>query len=159
MVEIKDRELHRISITAIIYRKTERDFEYLITRRSMEKKAFPGLWVVPGGGLEVDDYINTEPSTKEGQWYNAVENSLRREVLEEVNLVVGKLDFLLDITFIRPDGVPMIILSYYGPYESGEVELDEDATEFKWVTVEEAKGYDLIDGILGEIEEVEKRLA
>ena len=153
MLEIKNREMHRITSTAIIYKKEEGVFKYLITRRSLDKKAFPGKWTVPGGGLETDDYTNTAKNSA-GLWYNAIENSLRREVLEEVNLKVGKLDFLCDITFIRPDGVPVIILSYYGPYESGEVELDEDASEFAWVSVEEAREYDLIEGILEEIWEV-----
>jgi 8-oxo-dGTP diphosphatase len=164
MVEIKDKEMHRISVTAIIYKKDPNPtdgqvgvFKYLITRRSLKKKAFPGQWVVPGGGLEVDDYIDT-PKNSGGLWYNAVTNSLKREVMEEVNLKVGKLDFLCDITFIRSDGIPVIILSYYGPYESGDVKLDEDNTEFAWVTAEEAKEYDLIDGVLGEIEEVEEIL-
>ncbi len=156
-MNIKHKELHRITSTAIIYKEKDSDFKYLITQRSLEKKAFPGKWTVPGGGLETDDYINT-PKNREGLWYNAIENSLRREVMEEVNLVVGKLKFLCDITFIRPDGIPAIILSYYGPYESGEVKLDDDADKFAWVTAEEAKDYDLIDGILGEIEEVDKIL-
>ncbi len=68
MIEIKDKELHRISLTAIIYKKTEKGFEYLITKRSPTKKAFPNKWVVPGGGLETDDYINV-PADVNGQWY------------------------------------------------------------------------------------------
>jgi len=156
-MEIKNKELHRITSTAIIYKEKDGVFKYLITQRSLEKKAFPGKWTVPGGGLETDDYTNT-PADVNGQWYNAIESSLRREVKEEVNLVVGKMKFLLDITFIIPDGTPAIILSYYGPYESGEVKLDDDADKFAWVTAEEAKDYDLIDGILGEIEEVDKIL-
>ena len=55
-MEIKDRELHRIVSTAIIYK----DGKYLILKRAGHKKAFPGKWTVPGGGLMVDDYINTE---------------------------------------------------------------------------------------------------
>jgi len=156
-MKIKHKELHRITSTAIIYKKENNAFRYLITKRSLDKKAFPGKWTVPGGGLEVDDYINT-PKNSAGLWYNAIENSLRREVEEEVNLVVGKMKFLLDITFIRPDGTPAIILSYYGAYKSGEVKLDDDAIEFAWVTCEEAKNYDLIDGILGEIGMVEEIL-
>jgi hypothetical protein len=46
-------------------------------------------------------------------------------------------------------------LSFYCPYESGGVELDQDSIEYAWVTVEEVKEYDLIDGILNEIKEVE----
>ena len=79
-MEIKNKELHRIAITAIIY---DKDGKFLITRRSLSKKAFPGKWTVPGGGLETDDYTKTPPSTKAGQWYFSVEKALRREVKEE----------------------------------------------------------------------------
>ena len=153
-MEIKDRELHRIAITAIICR----DGKYLITKRSPHKKAFPNKWTVPGGGLEVDDYINTPVSNEAGQWYYVLEKTLRREVKEEVNLEIGKPQYLLDLVFITPQGVPSIVLSYYASYESGEVKLDEDATEYKWVTLGEAKNYDLIKGIWEELEMVEKIL-
>ncbi|MCK6462587.1 MAG: NUDIX domain-containing protein [Candidatus Pacebacteria bacterium] len=154
-MEIKDKELHRIAITAIIYNDEKK---YLVTRRSLSKKAFPGKWTVPGGGLETDDYTSTPPTHKGDQWYNAVENALRREVKEEVNLEIGKPQYLLDLTFIRPDGVPVLVLSYYCPLVSGEVKLDEDSIDFKWVTAKEAEKYDLIDGILEEIKMVEEIL-
>ncbi|MFA6340725.1 MAG: NUDIX domain-containing protein [Candidatus Paceibacterota bacterium] len=154
-MEIKDKELHRISLTAIIY---DKEGKYLITQRSLSKKAFPGKWTVPGGGLETDDYINTKPSTSAGQWYGALESTLRREVKEEVNLEIEKPQYLLDLTFIRPDGIPVVVLSYYAKYKSGEVKLDEDSIDYKWVTLEEAKKYDIIDGIWEEIEMVDKIL-
>jgi 8-oxo-dGTP pyrophosphatase MutT (NUDIX family) len=155
MVDIKDRELHRISLTAIIYNS---DGKYLITKRALNKKAFPGKWTVPGGGLEVDDYISTKPTNSAGQWYGALENTIRREVREEVNLEIEKPEYLLDIAFIRPDGIPVIILSYYAKYKSGEVKLDADSIDYKWVTLKEAKSYDIIDGIWEEIEMVDKIL-
>lgn len=153
-MEIKDRELHRIVLTAIIHK----DGKYLITKRPKNKKAFPGQWTVPGGGLEVDDYIDLEPTTKAGQWYYAIENALRREIREEVNLEVNKPKYLLDLTFIRPDGIPVVVLSYYCNYESGEVELDEENVDYAWVTVDELDDYDLINGIAGEIQEVDEIL-
>ncbi len=58
--------------------------------------------------------------------------------------------------FIIPDGTPAIILSYYCDYKAGEVELDEENIDYKWVSYEEAKDYDLIEGLLEEIEMVEK---
>jgi len=152
-MEIKDKELHRITSTAIIYK----DGKYLLLRRSLKKKAFPGQWTVPGGGLEVDDYINIPKTTKD-HWYFGIEKSLRREVKEECNLEVGKMKYLLDIIFIRPDGVPAIILSFYCPYKSGKVKLDEDNTDYKWVTYEESKEYDMVEGLLEEIEMVDKIL-
>jgi 8-oxo-dGTP pyrophosphatase MutT (NUDIX family) len=153
-MEIKNRELHRIALTAIIHK----DGKYLITKRSPDKKAFPNKWTVPGGGLEVDDYIDIEPTTKAGQWYYAIETALRREIKEEVNLEVDKPKYLLDLTFIRPDGVPVVVLSYYCNYSAGEVILDEDAVEYAWVSVDELENYDLIDGIADEIREVDEIL-
>ena len=156
-MEIKDKELHRIAITTIIYNN---DGKYLITKRALTKKASPGKWHLPGGGLNIDDYINSKPSVlgDHPQWYGTVENTLRREVKEEVNLEVDKPQYLLDLTFIRPDGIPVLVLSYYAKYKSGEVKLDTDSIDYKWVTLEEAKSYDIIEGIWEEIEMVDKIL-
>jgi len=156
-MKIKYKELHRITSTAIIYKKQKNEIKYLIAQRSFDKKAFPGQWSVPGGGLEVDDYINT-PKNKQGLWYFGIENSLRREIREEVDLEIGKMKYLLDIIHIIPDGTPSIILSFYAPYKSGRVKLDEESIDFTWATPKEAKKYDFIDGILEEIEMVDKIL-
>lgn len=59
-----DKELHRIAITGIVYKG---DGKYLITKRSEKKKAFPGKWHLPGGGLSTDDYVNDAPTTPNGQ--------------------------------------------------------------------------------------------
>ncbi len=154
--EIKDKELHRIVTTTLIYKS---DFTYLITKRALHKKVKPGKWTIPGGGLTVDDYINSEPdSTIDIQWYGVLEKTIRRETKEEVNLEIGKSELLTDLTIIQPNGTPVLILSYFAPYVSGEVILDNDATEFAWVTLEEAKNYDLIDGIWDEIRQVDEIL-
>ncbi len=154
--EIKDKEHHRIATTVLIYKP---DFTYLITKRAPHKKMMPNKWHIPGGGLSTDDYIHTPSSTAGAQqWYGALENTMRREVKEEVNLEMGKPEFLLDLTAIRPDGMPLLVLSYFAPYVSGEVKLDEDAVEFAWVNLEQAKGYDLIDGIWDEIRQVDEIL-
>jgi 8-oxo-dGTP pyrophosphatase MutT (NUDIX family) len=154
-MDIKDKELHRIAITAIIYNK-ERKF--LVTKRSPTKKVHPGKWTVPGGGLNTDDYTSRPQTHGNAGWYGAVETALLREVAEEVNVKIGKPEYLLDLTFLRPDGVPVLVLSYYAEYISGEVKLDEDAVEYKWIDLEEAKGLDLIPGIYEEILEVDEIL-
>src|SRR3989338_4388296 len=100
-----DKELHRITSTCIIYRdgppsqSSGETKKYLLLQRSFEKKAFSGKWTVPGGGLNVDDYINT-PKTTSDHWYFGIENSLRREIKEEAGLEVDKIKYLLDMTFI-----------------------------------------------------------
>ena len=141
-----EKELHRIATTCIIYK----DGKYLVTRRSLAKKAFPGKWTVPGGGLNTDDYINEKPTHGE-QWYYTLENTLRREIREEVGIEIGKPEHLLDLTFIRPDNVPVLVLSYYAPYVSGEVKFDEDTIDSRWITAAEAGTVDLIDGIAEEL--------
>jgi 8-oxo-dGTP pyrophosphatase MutT (NUDIX family) len=148
-----DKELHRIASTCIIYK----DNKFLLLQRSFEKKAFPGKWTVPGGGLSIDDYINLPKTTSE-HWYYAVENSLRREIKEEAGIEVGKINYLCDMTFIRPDNIPVIILSFYAPYKNGEVKLDEDSINFTWVTYEEAKSYNLVEGLIDEIKMVDEEL-
>ncbi|MCL5011235.1 MAG: NUDIX domain-containing protein [Patescibacteria group bacterium] len=150
-MELQNKELHRIVITAIIIK----DGKYLITQRNRSKKAWPGLWTVPGGGMEVGDYINT-PKTAGDCWYFAVEKTLKREVMEEVGLEIGKVRYLLDLAFIRPDGVPVITLSFYCNWQTGDVRLNEENIDYKWVSFEEAKKYELIPGILGELEMVDK---
>jgi len=148
-----DKELHRIVSTCIIYK----DGKYLLLQRSFEKKMFPGKWTVPGGGLTIDDYINL-PKTTSDHWYFALENSLRREIKEEAGIEVGKINYLCDMTFIRSDNIPVIILSFYAPYKSGEVKLDEDSINHAWVTYEEAKNYNMVEGLINEIKMVDELL-
>jgi len=83
---------------------------------------------------------------------------LRREIKEETGLEVGKVKYLLDLVFIRPDKIPVVTLSYYCDWKSGDVRLDEDSIDYAWVTYKEAKNYDLIEGILEEIEIVDRIL-
>ncbi len=158
---MQNQELHRITSTAIIVKDGPStgsgQWKYLITKRSPHKKVFPNKWHVPGGGLETDDYVKT-PKTTKVAWYFALERSLRREIKEEVGLAVEKLNYLLDLTFIRPDDIPVITFSFWTFHKSGRVKLDDDAVDYKWVTLKEAKRYDLIDGIWEEIEMVDKLL-
>lgn len=149
--EVKNRELHRIVSTAIIYKHGK----FLITRRSLDKKVWPGRWTVPGGGLEIDDYVNLKPTTKSNIWYYALANSLKREVHEEVGIEMGNIEYLLDLVFIRPDNIPVITLSFYAPYKSGIVKLDKESIDYAWVKATELAKFDLIEGIDTEIKKVD----
>jgi len=153
--EIKDKELHRIVATCIIYNK---DRKYLFTKRSPTKKVHPSKWGVPGGGLNTDDYIHGPQTHGNAGWYGSMEKALMREIKEEVSVEIKEPEYLLDLTFIRPDGIPVLVLGYYAEYVSGDVTLDEDAVEYRWVTLEECKELDLIPGMYEEIEMVEERL-
>lgn len=150
-LRFKDPHLHYVSLTCIIHRKGK----YLITKRSPKEKAFPNIWTVPGGKVNVNDYINTKKTTSDA-WYKALERSLKREVKEEVSLEIKNVRYLIDMTFIRPDNIPVVVLSYYADYKSGKVKLDEDSIEYKWIYAKEVQQYDLISGIGEEVIMVDK---
>ena len=143
----KNSVLHEVVITAIIVK----DGKCLITRRSIKEKRFPGFWTVPGGKLETDDYINL-PKETEHYWYNVLEKVLRKEVFDEVGLEIKNVEYLTSLARIHEDTNPSLVVSCLADYASGEVRLQEDETEnFAWVSLEEAKDYNLIDGIYDEL--------
>lgn len=143
---------HNISVTGIIIK----DGKYLITKRALTKKAFPGMWTVPGGNLEADDYINERKDTG-SHWYNILEKTLRREVKEEVGLEIQNIKYLTSMIFLKGED-PVLIISLYADYDKGMVVLDEDSIDYKWVSLEEAKNCELIEGIYEELEMLDKIL-
>ncbi len=147
-------ESHRLVLTAIIYNA---DGKFLITKRSEHKKKWPGKWTVPGGGLQVADWVN-QAETFEGQHYESTEAALHREVKEESGLEIERPQYLLSITFFRDSegNEPVATLSYYAKLKGGTIKYDEDTVDSAWVSFEEAKNYDLIEGILGELEMVDR---
>ncbi|MBP6084630.1 NUDIX domain-containing protein [Candidatus Gracilibacteria bacterium] len=145
--------LHEVVITAIIVK----DGKYLITRRSPNKKRFPSMWTVPGGKLETDDYINL-PKDTEFYWYNVLEQVLKREVREEVGLEIDQITYVTSLATVHADGAPSLVISCMAAYVRGDVTLQlEETDQFAWVSLEEAKAYQLIDGIYDELAMAEKR--
>ena len=144
---------HYISITGIVIK----DGKFLITKRAPHEKAFPNMWTVPGGKVELNDYTNRERDNI-NQWYNIFENVLRREVSEETGLSIKNINYLTSLSFIRPDNIPTVVVSFYADHEEGNVALSKDSIDHAWVTVEEAEKYDLIDGIHEELVMVDRIL-
>ncbi|MBS3072533.1 NUDIX domain-containing protein [Candidatus Pacearchaeota archaeon] len=140
-------QAHYVVVTGILVK----DGKYLVVKRADWEKAFPGKWTVPGGKLEVLDYVLKKKDTSE-HWYNVFENLLRREVLEETGLEINDIGYVTSIVYIRPDGFPCVIVSLYAKTNNENVKLCNSLSEYVWVSLEEAKDYDLIEGIYHELE-------
>ena len=149
-----DRNLvHYIVVTGIILK----DGKYLIAKRAEWEKAFPGKWTVPGGKLEVLDYVLRKKDTS-SHWHHVFENLLKREVEEEVGLEIKNINYVTSMVYIRSDKIPCLIVSLYAETENENIRLCHALTDFAWVNLEEAKNYDLIDGIYEELEILDKKL-
>ena len=140
-------EMFEVVTTAIV----AKDNKYLILRRSPDKKRFPGMWTVPGGKLESRDFIHLPKETKE-YWYNILEKTLRREVMEEAGIDIKSIEYVTSLATVHTDGAPSLVISCLAKYKSGKIKLQDGETDqAAWVTLNEAKDYNLIDGIYEEI--------
>lgn len=153
MTEPLDELRHEVAITAIIVKEGK----YLIVRRSSNKKRFPGMWTVPGGKLETHDYLDL-PKDTQFYWYNVLEKVLRREVREEVGVEIDHIAYVTSLATVHQDGNPSLVISCMADYSSGEIKLQpEEVDKFAWVSLGEAKNYELLDGIWDELIMVEKK--
>ena len=140
-------KLHIVTMTGKIFK----DGKVLIVRRALNEKNYPGRWIVPGGKLEKKDYIDLQPNS-DGLWYNIIEKALKREIMEETGLEVENVDYLVDMVFMRPDGIPTVVIACTCDHKAGEVKLSQkDLIDHAWVTLEEAENYPLIDGVHDEL--------
>ena len=138
--------LHYVVVTGIL----ARDGKYLIAKRAEWEKAFPGKWTVPGGKLKVLDYVMGKKDTSE-HWYCVLEDLLRREIKEEVGLEIENIGYVTSMVYIRPDGVPCLIVSLYAEPLEGEIKLCKALTDYAWVDLEEAKKHDFVEGMYDEL--------
>jgi len=156
LVKYDKNKAHYVATVVII----KDNKKYLIVKRSKKEVAFPNLWGVIGGAVEIGDYMNRQKDTTES-WFNVLEKTLKREVMEEVGLHVKNIDYLTSMAFQRPDGVHALGLIFSSDLDKRyyhDVILNDEHTEFAWVTIEEAQNFDLIDGVFDELYMVDKGL-
>jgi len=144
-------KVHYVSVTGII----KKGNKYLICKRSSKEKNFPGKWCVPGGKIEHSDFIDNKKDTG-SHWLNIFEKTLEKEIKEETNLKINNIGYVSSLVFLRPNGFSTIVVSLFAEYKEGEVILNKDELEeHAWVSLEEARKYDLIENIYEQLEKVE----
>lgn len=89
-------------------------------------------WGIPGGKIKFNE---------------ASEDALRREMREETGLEIGDIRFELVQDCRLPEEfyrrAHFLLLNYTARTTSGEVQLNEEAEEFRWCTLDEALALDL----------------
>ena len=111
--------------------------------------------------MEWEDFDLAHPTRLNGDvldYLDSVEKLLAREAREEAGIELeNDFRYINSNTFIRPDGIPVVLIKLAAPYGGGDIVLEQGAfTDFAWVNAEEVKTYSCIDGIC---EEVEKTVA
>jgi len=81
----------------------------------------------------------------------SLEDTVKREVYEETNLIVKNIQFLTFIEFINSPEYHKKNLHFVGmqhtcEVESGEVKLNDEAEEYLWVNIEDSLKLNLEDG-------------
>jgi 8-oxo-dGTP diphosphatase len=96
--------------------------KYLVIKRSLNSRGYPGCWDFPGGKLEQGE---------------AAKTGLKREVMEETSLEIEVLSPVFTYTeFVYSNN--MYIL-YECKLISGKISLSNEHTEYKWATKEEIR--------------------
>jgi 8-oxo-dGTP pyrophosphatase MutT (NUDIX family) len=101
---------------------------YLMIVRGAEESHAAGTLALVGGKVE----------TAENQ-EDVLETTLRREIWEEVGIVVGEIAYVQSTHFIADDGDQVIDIVFLCQYEYGEPVIDNpgEVAEFLWLTAKE----------------------
>ncbi|MBI4032408.1 NUDIX domain-containing protein [Candidatus Berkelbacteria bacterium] len=150
----KPNKLFYVVANVVVYRKS--DGRCLVLKRHEREKVHPGIYGVPGGKAEWGDYDLARPTGYHGDvvfFSNALENLLIREVREEAGIeITPEFHYLASSVFIRPDGIPVVLMKFCSEYASGEVTLEEGAfSDYAWVNAEEVQQLPCIGGIPDEV--------
>lgn len=150
----KENKLFYFVANVVVFR--EEDGRCLILQRSPGEKVHPGKYGVMGGKLEWEDLDFARPTRLNGDvldFEDAVEKLLQREVAEEAGIEIeDRLAYVNSVVFVRPDGIPVVLVKFAARYKAGEVRLQEGAfTASAWVNAKEVREYDCIQGIPEEV--------
>ena len=98
--------------------------EFLIQKRSMTKKVFPGMWSITGGGVDAGE---------------KTEDTVIRECKEELNIDANINDVELIMTIKRNyDFVDIYLLNQ--TFSIDDVTMQkEEVSDVKWVSIDELK--------------------
>lgn len=150
----KQDKLFYFVANVVAYR--ESDGRCLLLRRAATEKVHPGKYGVLGGKLEWKDLDLAHPTRINGDvldYEDAVERLLVREAKEEAGIgVSGPYKYVNSVAYVRPDGIPSVLVKFGARYVGGEVVLEKGAFDgHAWANADEARALPCMDGIADEV--------
>lgn len=139
----------------------QQDGKALILKRGDNEQVYPGKWATIGGNMEHGEFDAQKPAQAEdsSSVYNyPLLSLLERKAQHEAGIKFQEpLVFIDNKLIIRPDGIPINLMTFTARYTEGEIALQiGDFTEYAWVDGDEVDDYDCIEGVK---EEVKKALS
>jgi 8-oxo-dGTP diphosphatase len=130
-----DRPL--VGVGALVFKK---DAVLLVQRGNPPLK---GSWSLPGGRCREDERTS---------------EAVVREVREECGIEIDVLDFLKLFEYIEQDDggkvkYHYVVFDFKALYKSGALKHASDASDARWVPIDEVDGYGLTDAVLGLVRE------
>lgn len=115
--------------------------KFIIVKRSDCTRGEHGLWELPGGRMEFGE---------------TPEQTLTRELQEEIGLNVEILKPIKTWSFFRDENTQLVGITCLCRYKGGEINLSVEHIEYAWVGFEEICNFNLVPGIAEEIDSWDK---
>jgi len=132
-----------VLVTGVI----EKRGKFLIAQRDHDEIQAPGKWALPGGKVEV-----------EGEYLDILETALKREIKEEVGLVIyDEPIYVRSGSFIRVDEAPVVSVLFLCKWKSGKAKPLEDSIDIAWIDIKELEKYDFAPGVKKALKEADKK--
>jgi len=118
----------------------EKDGKFLITQRPEDGRHNGGRWEFPGGKLD---------------WGENPRESLKREIQEEIGIDVSVKEIFEISSNVYGGEKHVVLLAFHCLYEEGKIEK-KDIQDYRWITPDEMKDYDITEADLPFIEKLKR---
>jgi mutator protein MutT len=119
-----------------------KDGKILVVKRASHDDHKPGMWETVGGGVD------------EGE---IPQKALEREIMEEAGIKVSIKEPFNVFSFTKDNGESKIGITFLCDYESGDVVLSDEHTEYRWIESVEFSSMESVPSLHNEINDYIKK--
>jgi ADP-ribose pyrophosphatase YjhB (NUDIX family) len=113
----------------VLFRKN--NTEVLLAKRKGEND-YDGIYSFVGGKMEIID----------GGILEGLKREKNEEIGNDIKIKIWPVFNTMNF-FVKKDGSHMVLPHYYARYESGEIKLNEEYSDYKWVEVSKLADFEL----------------